>query len=408
MENLTKISEKDLKNAKINGNYLFNDGDDYYFSNKFSHIVFTKTEVEDEGFGKRIIDFEQYVEDWCNICNKIENKPNIIFYDYYKRNLLQILNDERRNYKIIDNEDIKQKPLETVINLFENETFITNIEKLDNFLTKITEKRQKTSKTMLIFIYEPERTSVLKNMDLDQLLPKCIEKNIFIVFNILDKAKFVDAYGQRKYDVISENSIKFICKNQDVIDIKSDEQTLLLENLLKFNEKTLKKQLKTENKPQIYEKKSFDVYLEEKKTNNEKFTFNMTHRNIMTLFRVKRVIKDIPESLKNWYSIFDGGTINGVEMFATASKGGITLKEANSKKFKDEEKLPNNYYYIGRYKNEYYIGLKKNWKIMSNYNYARDFNIVYNYKTDEKPVDLDFYEVLDYIEDEQDDDQDVK
>ena len=97
MGNLTKINEKDLKNVTINGNYLFNDGNDYYFLDKFSHIVFTKTEVEDEGFGKKIIDFEQYVEDWCNICNKIENKPNIIFYDYYKRNLLQILNDEGRN-----------------------------------------------------------------------------------------------------------------------------------------------------------------------------------------------------------------------------------------------------------------------------------------------------------------------
>lgn len=172
------------------------------------------------------------------------------------------------------------------------------------------------------------------------------------------------------------------------------------DNLTKITEKTLKN---GEKVGKFDKSSSYYDYLKTKIETG--YTFELFPSRQLTLFKVRRVIKDLPSQLKEWYSYFDGGRINSFEIFsATRKQGLLTLKEANSKSFITEKKLPNKYFYIGRMKDEYYIGLDKYAKQLEAYNNGRNFYIVtLPYDGENKSPNLDFYEILDFMREDDDD-----
>ncbi len=397
---LTSIYENNLKGAQINGNFVYKEGKNYYFLDEFCHSLFREATSTDVLARKNFMSFEKYVEDFCCLCSKIVNSPNIIFYDYFNKNLVNKLNENGRKYKIVDNDELKDKSYDEMVKFFDDETFITNINRLDIFLRYFIEKRQKTSKNLIIFVYQPERTKAFEKVDFSVLLPQCKDKNVFFIFNILNKDKFIENYGEENFNAVSQNcKLQYACGNNDVINIESENHSTIFDNFANYTKKTLKNDEKSIKKPDFIEKSSFKQYLFEKNRNNENYGFDLLLSGFFTLRRAKKVIKDMPDQLKEWYSTYDGGTINNVEMFGTKSQEGtLTLKEANSEKFIKENGLSDAYYYIGRLAGEYYIALKKNWHLLKDYSQNRDFCIIdIPYDEKQECVPLDLYEILDYI-----------
>ncbi len=195
---------------EIEANFLREENGELCFSNMLNHVLF-ELDKDNDSFDETqqySIDFDTYVQKFMEICTKVKNKPSLLFLNYVPKDIVKVLNGKKRNYEFLttlgSDEEYKS---------FNEKPCITCVQEwLCVALRRLIETRSKINPQNDVFVFfnEPEYSHNLKNPSLDTIVSVSRSRRIYFVFNFLNKAKYIELYGEESYQIIKDNCrIKF-------------------------------------------------------------------------------------------------------------------------------------------------------------------------------------------------------
>lgn len=223
--NIIKVRKEELINLTLNGNFLYEENGELYFTNKLNHTIF-ELDKDFKNYDETLnhsMNFEDYIQKFMEICSEVKNKPSLLFLNCVPKNIIKILNGTEDNYKhnyhflteLNQDEDFKnfnEKPCVTCVQ-----------EGFADVLKKLVETRNDdiSQNDVFVFFDEPENIHNLRLPSLDTVITISRSRRIYFVLNFINKSKYIEKYGPESYQVIEDNcKTKFICDYNGVVDIQ--------------------------------------------------------------------------------------------------------------------------------------------------------------------------------------------
>lgn len=225
--NIIKIGKEKLKDSKIEGNFLYEENGEYYFTNKLNHVIF-ELDKNFNNYNKtsnHLMNFENYIQKFMEICSEVKNKPSLLFLNCVPKNLITILNGTEDNYKhnyhclteLNNDEDFENFNKKTCVACMQVGFF--------DVLQKLIETRNNVipQNDVFVFFDKPEIVHNLRFPGLDTLITVSRSRRIYFVLNFVNKSKCIEEYRPESFQVIEYNcKTKFICDcNGVVVDIQN-------------------------------------------------------------------------------------------------------------------------------------------------------------------------------------------
>ena len=218
---VVKIKENELKDAELSGNFLFEENGELYFTDEFKHCLFVLDKNYNNYEEGKAMTFDQYITRFLEICSKVKNKPSLIFLNYVPKDFVNILNNPKHNYKVLD---LEGSNLEDNIHSVSSTPTITCVS--TGFMTvlrRLIESRSDEipQNDVFVFFNEPEEFHNLKNPGLDTMISIANSRRVYFVLNFINKEKYIVNYTPESYKTIeSYCTTKFICNYEGIADIQ--------------------------------------------------------------------------------------------------------------------------------------------------------------------------------------------
>ena len=218
---VVKINEKKLNGMELKGNFLYEENGELFFTDKLNHSLFVLDRDYKNYEEGRAMTFDQYVTKFLEICAKIKNKPSLLFLNYVPKDFINILNNPKHNYKVLELEgSYLEENIQTVSKTptisCVNTEFIAVLKRLVETRSEVVPQND-----VFVFFNEPEYSHNLKDPSLDTIVTVSKSRRIYFVLNFVNKAKYVASYNPESYQIIEDLcKTKFICNYDGVIDIQ--------------------------------------------------------------------------------------------------------------------------------------------------------------------------------------------
>ena len=223
--NIIKIRKEKLINLTLNGNFLYEENEELYFTDKLNHAIF-ELDKDFKNYDETLnhsMNFDDYVQKFLEICSKAKNKPSLLFLNYVPKNLVQILNGSDNNYKHNYHLLMQLKEDDDFKNFNEKPCVSCMQEGFAEILKKLVETRSENipQNDVLIFFNQPENIHNLRLPSLETVITVSRSRKIYFVLNFVNKFKYIQEYGPESYQIIKDNcKTKFICNYDGVVDIQ--------------------------------------------------------------------------------------------------------------------------------------------------------------------------------------------
>ncbi len=219
-----KVKEEDLENSELKGNFLFEENGEYYFSERLSNAFF-EIDENAKDYEENPVTFDEYVEKFLKVCKNVKNNPSLLFVNYVPKQLAKIFGYDRNskvNYNMIDIDDVEgaEEAIDNLNNKPCLSCVVTYIERIKDIFERRSEVTPKND--LYIFFNKPESYKELLGLpSLSTLAMVAKGRNIYFVFNIVDKHKFISLQGSEEYENLKANClVKFICSKKGISDIE--------------------------------------------------------------------------------------------------------------------------------------------------------------------------------------------
>lgn len=211
-KNWLKIKCCNIDGSVLQGNFLYEKKNNYFFANRKCHQLFL---VEDDAIvsGGMFLQFENYLFKFFNICKECKEGPSILSVNgiITPSKMQEILGSD---YKQLNNIDfLKLNNQKSFVMADEN-----NISKILEDL--IVSRNSEVSRDLFVII---DSLDNIKIENLTTYLTLARSRNIYFIVLLESKNKFIEIYSAKDLKIIKENCyIKFTYEGENNLTITVD------------------------------------------------------------------------------------------------------------------------------------------------------------------------------------------